>query len=274
MATEQVATTSGGDPRWRLSTVLRLAGRLVVLLAAGWLIFAIVGARSLPALLGTAGFMVLVLAGALLNLRFPWLGQLANRVFVAYMTLLVWLMIGFAPVVAFHWLFDTVTWRLALWAQVPAFVALGALLAVALWLMATKARRRLLFTRLRGAGALLPLIYVGNALILAAMFFASVTFVLVRHGAVQLGITAGDDVLFGKLLDFYVWHFLDLVPLVKVNATLHWQEPLVYESGWLGALLLLFKVAVIVPTIGAFAGYFEQRGGEEAAREEAVAAEV
>jgi hypothetical protein len=195
-------------------------------------------------------------------------------VFVAYMTFLFWLMIGFAPVVAFHWLFDTVTWRLPLWAQIPAFIALGALLAGALWFIATKKRREQLFTRLRGAGALMPLIYVGNTLMLAAMFFASVTFVLVRHGLVQLGIAAGDEILFGKLLDFYVWHFLDLVPLVKVNATLHWKEPLVYESGWLGVLLLLFKAAVIVPTIGAFAGYFEQRGGVAAEAAEAAEAEA
>ena len=264
MDTEQVAARSAGDRRVRRPTLLQRAGGLLVVLAAGWLIVAIVGGSSLPALLATGAFVVLVLAFALLNLRYPWLGKLANRVFVAYMTFLVWLMIGFAPIVAFHWLFDTVTWRLPLWAQVPAFVALGALLALALWLIATRPRRQQLFTRLRGAGALMPLIYVGNTLILAAMFFASVTFVLVRHDLVQLGITAGDEVLFGRLLDFYVWHFLDLVPLVKVNATLHWKEPLVYESGWLGALLLLFKVAVIVPTIGAFAGYFEQRGGEAA----------
>jgi len=51
------------------------------------------------------------------------------------------------------------------------------------------------------------------------------------------------------------------VPLLSINKTLHWKEPLEY-SGWVGPLLLLFKVAVIGPGITAFAFYAGRRRGD------------
>ena len=47
---------------------------------------------------------------------------------------------------------------------------------------------------------------------------------------------------------------MDEVPLLSINKTLHWNEPLEYR-GWVGPFLLLFKVAVIGPAITAFAFY-------------------
>jgi hypothetical protein len=63
---------------------------------------------------------------------------------------------------------------------------------------------------------------------------------------------------FSFLIDFFLWHILEEVPLLSVNKTLHWKEPLEY-SGWVGSILLLFKVAVIGPAITAFAFYAGRR---------------
>jgi uncharacterized protein (TIGR01777 family) len=66
----------------------------------------------------------------------------------------------------------------------------------------------------------------------------------------------------GNITDFYVWHFLEAVPLLQVNETLHWKEPLTYDSGWVGLVLLIFKMAVIIPVIAAFTWYAKQAGGQ------------
>lgn len=62
---------------------------------------------------------------------------------------------------------------------------------------------------------------------------------------------------------FFLWHLLDEVPLLSINKTLHWNEPLEYR-GWVGPFLLLFKVAVIGPAITAFAFYAGRSRAEPA----------
>lgn len=58
-----------------------------------------------------------------------------------------------------------------------------------------------------------------------------------------------------------MWHFLEAVPLLKVNQTIRWAEPWTYDSAAVGWILLLFKLVVIVPVIGAFVGYWKRRTG-------------
>jgi hypothetical protein len=51
------------------------------------------------------------------------------------------------------------------------------------------------------------------------------------------------------------WHFLDAVPLLKVNETPGWRPPLTCDSFPVGCMLLLFRAVVILPVIGAFTWY-------------------
>ena len=62
-----------------------------------------------------------------------------------------------------------------------------------------------------------------------------------------------------SLLDFYMWHLLKLVPLLKLNETLKWGEPLCYKQGRVGALVLLFQALVVLPCINAIRLYFKNR---------------
>ena len=147
------------------------------------------------------------------------------------------------------------------------------LLTAAISLIATETSRRRLYTALRPIGALAPLVYTFNILWIAMVFFALATCLLAGPDATVLAMPNSDTVSqaklaepqarFSYLLDFFLWHLLEEVPLLSINKTLHWKEPLEY-SGWVGPLLLLFKVAVIGPAITAFAFYAGRRRAEPA----------
>jgi hypothetical protein len=159
-----------------------------------------------------------------------------------------------APAVAARWLSEFVLERLPGGAQIAVFCVWGTLLAVALIAIATEERRTRLFGALIRFGPFTASAYSLGVLFLAILFFSSVTYAMTRSGAVRF-----TDALMpaaGRVSDFYLWHFLDAIPLVDVTRTLRWDEPLTYTSHRVGWLLLAFKVTVIVPVIAAFTGYW------------------
>lgn len=94
----------------------------------------------------------------------------------------------------------------------------------------------------------------------ATSVFASLTFWLYNQNQwVNLQPCAGRAVTPGSLLDFYLWHLLKLVPLLKLNETLKWGEPLCYTQGRVGALVLLFQALVVLPSIKAIQYYWKNR---------------
>ena len=96
-------------------------------------------------------------------------------------------------------------------------------------------------------------------LVIAASVFASLTFSLYNHGWVALEPCSGYPVSPGPLADFYVWHFFKLVPLVKLNETLNWKEPLCYTQPGVGFLILLFQALVVLPCINTVRFYLKNR---------------
>jgi hypothetical protein len=99
----------------------------------------------------------------------------------------------------------------------------------------------------------------------AVAVFASLTVMLADHDAVT--ITGWPSVENPALasVGFFLWHFLDAVPLLDLTGTLRWREPLGYQDPWVGAVVVLFKLVVIVPIIGAI------RSAWRAAQSEPVA---
>jgi hypothetical protein len=89
--------------------------------------------------------------------------------------------------------------------------------------------------------------------------FASFTFFLHKHGRVMLEQCSGRPVTEGSLLDFYMWHFLKLVPLLQINETLKWKEPLCYSQARIGFLILLFQGLVVLPSINTLRFYWKNR---------------
>jgi hypothetical protein len=96
-------------------------------------------------------------------------------------------------------------------------------------------------------------------LITAAAVFASLTFRLYSDGRILLETCQGRPVSEAGLLDFYVWHFFRLIPLLKLNEVLKWNEPFCYSQGRVGFLILLFQALVVLPAIGTLRYYWRTR---------------
>jgi hypothetical protein len=148
----------------------------------------------------------------------------------------------------------------------PEWLHLGVLslyafaLAYLIFLIATEQNRVSDLARIRrwfGPRGLLVLPFL--ILLVAGSVFASFTFFLHKHGRVMLEQCSGRPVTEGSLLDFYMWHFLKLVPLLQINETLKWKEPLCYSQARIGFLILLFQGLVVLPSINTLRFYWKNR---------------
>jgi hypothetical protein len=220
----------------------------------GWLTAANPGTR-----IGYALLMAAIVAVALLSRRYKGVGRAIDTVFAGYLSFALSLLLALMRVVVFGWISRLILERLPPVFQIGAFTVWGLILAVALWLISTETRRSALFERLGAIGPLAPLAYAFNLLWTAVMFFSSVTFLLAQQGLLAFDPGPRGPITAGRVADFYPWHFLEAIPVLEVNQTLRWTEPLTYGRTSVGWLLLLFKLAVIVPVIAAFLGYWTYR---------------
>jgi hypothetical protein len=209
-----------------------------------------------------------------LGVAFPALDRAVRGFLGLWMLAGGWMFITTAPIALFQalsrWMLER---QPPLTLQVAVLVLWGVLLTGAISLIATEGSRVRLYAALSRIGALAPLVYTFNVLCIAMVFFALATCLLTGADPSVLTIPNSDAASQTKLsdpqerysflLDFYLWHILEEVPLLSVNKTLHWNEPLEYR-GWVGPVLLLFKVAVIVPAITAFAFYAGRRRADPA----------
>jgi hypothetical protein len=220
---------------------------------------------------GYPAFVAGLFCIASLGIVFPAVGRAVQGFLALWMWAALWMMATTAPIALFHalsrWMLD----QLPLTFQIAVLVLWGALLTAAISLISTETSRTRLYTALRPIGALAPLIYTFNVLWIAMVFFALATCLLAGADLGVIAIPNSDpaaqatlaepQVRFSYLLDFFLWHLLEEVPLLSINKTLHWKEPLEYHA-WVGPLVLLFKVAVIGPAITAFAFYAGRRRAE------------
>jgi hypothetical protein len=239
--------------------------------ALGSLIIVVLIAVTIAALLGVSWQRILtitIISAVLFGLgilnalseRFR-KGQYVEKAIAAYMRFCGWMLVAFLPVSGLLYLNRLVLEKLALSLQIIVFVIWGGLLVWWVGLVATERKRERLFIWLEErVGRFSPLAYSFNLLLFAMIFFSSVTYVFCAHGKLRFIGQPEAKLSFDSLQSFYTWHFLEAVPLLKVNETLGWKAPVSYESGLVGLLLLLFKLAVIVPVIACFASYWKNYG--------------
>ena len=133
-------------------------------------------------------------------------------------------------------------------------------LSMCVYLMSTDEKRREQTNRIRNwFGPAGMLVLPSMTLLAAAAVFSSITFSLYRHGMVAFQECSGRPVAEGSLTDFYMWHFIKLVPLVKVNEVLKLNEPLCYTQKRVGLLILLFQALVVIPSINTVLYYWKNR---------------
>ncbi len=49
--------------------------------------------------------------------------------------------------------------------------------------------------------------------------------------------------------EFFVWNFLDGIPVLKITESLNWNRDRTFTDHYSGSLLLLYKLAVVIPIV-------------------------
>jgi hypothetical protein len=96
-------------------------------------------------------------------------------------------------------------------------------------------------------------------LVTAGAVLASITFRLFNRGYVQLQECSGRSVAEAGLLDFFMWHFLNIVPLLQLNSLLRWKEPYCFQQGRVGLMILAFQALVVIPSFNTIRFYWKNR---------------
>jgi predicted ester cyclase len=95
-----------------------------------------------------------------------------------------------------------------------------------------------------------PFVYSISLLFMAASVFASISVTLQRCGYATFEPPLPNEL--SPVVDFYMWHFVNLIPGLGIPETLRWSQPYRYSDHLSGAVLLIFKIAVILPVIASF----------------------
>ncbi|WP_299849528.1 hypothetical protein [uncultured Roseovarius sp.] len=131
------------------------------------------------------------------------------------------------------------------------FVVSGAIWLGLVSLLCPSKPQAWLFSKLKTLGWFTPLIFLFNYIAVSVVLFGFFAFYL--YGPGSDGSLDSDS-----YLNFFGYHFLDSIPALKVPDTLQLTEPLPGDRPvGLGFLLLLFKLAVLIPAIGAFRAYWK-----------------
>ena len=212
-----------------------------------------------------------LVALGILSAKYPSIEGYIDSSFSAVLRFMFWYFLFFLPLLPFRWFYNFVTTNLTPWPwiQILVLILWAEFLVAAIWALVFEKNRVRLFNWLRErVGPSAPLAYSFNLIWIAIFFFSSVTLTLLQSRALSWIGPASQKITPGAIMDFYLWHFLDAVPVFKINDTLPWKEPLTYTNAGIGLLLLLFKIVVISPIIGAFIWYWRNIGKENVGKQE------
>ena len=106
------------------------------------------------------------------------------------------------------------------------------------------------------SGVLGPFALLAVLFVVMTSVFAAITLIAADEGLITLAAARPDLPSFEEVAQLYVWQFCKSVPLLDVNETLRWEPPFVYTGSGTGVLVLLYKLAVIIPVIGTFVFYW------------------
>ena len=150
-------------------------------------------------------------------------------------------------------------WGLAV---IDAFL-LAATVGLGLVLSLPRFRRHLI--GVPGDGNPLQAGMIGPFGLLAVLFaimtsvFASATLIAADKDLISLTAGGVNQPSFEKIAQLYIWQFCKSVPLLDINETLRWEPPFIYTGTGTGTLVLLYKIAVIIPVIGTFLAFWSEQ---------------
>ena len=100
-------------------------------------------------------------------------------------------------------------------------------------------------------GILFPLMLIIAVVGVGINCFAALSSILNDYGYISFNPQLNKHD-FNALLNFYLWHFFDLIPQIKINETLQWKLPLTNSSSLENWLLLFFKIIMVWIIIALF----------------------
>jgi len=205
--------------------------------------------------LGTWVFAVVFCVLIALMVRFETIREIFLKGFASYIKFTGVLIVCVVPMMAIKWVSDFLLAHAPWPVQVLALLLWALLLGGAVWVIATKERRDRTLSPLAGVHLTFPAMYGVSVVMIACLFFGSASILMAGRGWLTFLPASSIPLSASSLTDFYLWHFVNAVPVLKITETLHWEVPLQYESARVGWILLLFKFTVIGPLIAVFAWY-------------------
>ena len=120
-------------------------------------------------------------------------------------------------------------------------------------------------TRSLWIGALLATVFL-------TMAASSITSLLVAQGVLEPSASypeGGEGIFEGgfvALEEYYFWNFTAMVPLLEIPETLSWSEPELISGPGSGAILLSYKVLVVLPVLTVLTSLFSHPEAEGQAK--------
>lgn len=96
-------------------------------------------------------------------------------------------------------------------------------------------------------------------LVTAGAVLASITFRLYNRGSISLETCSGRAVTEAGLLDFFMWHFVNIVPTLQLTKLWRWGEPYCYTQSRVGLLIFVFQLLVVIPSFNTVRFYWKHR---------------
>ncbi len=98
------------------------------------------------------------------------------------------------------------------------------------------------------------------SLMLAVNICSGLSYALVRTGIASY--TKANDIDYGRFMHFYLWHFIDIVPIVRVWKLLNVEPPMTIGNFWAGLPVLMFDLFVILVIIKSLKKWFATRDNQ------------
>ena len=198
----------------------------------------------------TLFFGVILTLGLLVNIM-PALDHAVNVGFAYYMLFLFAFFALIMPGTGYLKLAQTIATSTHEPLKIAFFVASGTIWVALVGLLCPTRVQKWLFTKLKALGWLTPLIFLFNYIAVSTVLFGFFAFYV--YGAGISGELNSDS-----YLNLFGYHLLDSIPAMKIPETLRLTEPIPGERPvGLGFLVLLFKLSVLIPGIGAFRAYWK-----------------
>jgi hypothetical protein len=103
------------------------------------------------------------------------------------------------------------------------------------------------------------LLFSALLLVTSAAVFGAFSLIMHNFGWVKFIACRGAQVSEPVLLDFYLWHFLKMIPILKIPETLKLDPTLCYEQTRIGFLIILFQAIVVIPSFANIGYFFKNR---------------